>query len=68
MDCVDGSDENYMLCGYPKSGRPTVTQSTTNQPTNIESGNKIYTAVTPGKLTAHVYRNFRFIILIIDLI
>lgn len=32
VDCIDESDENYLLCGYPKGGRPTTTTTSTPRP------------------------------------
>lgn len=42
FDCFDQSDENYLLCGYPESGRPQAitTTSTTERP--AFDPNKIY--------------------------
>lgn len=40
VDCFDESDENYLLCGYPESGRPPPTTTTTTTVRPSYSHNK----------------------------
>lgn len=48
VDCIDASDENYLLCGYPKGYVPTTTTTTTTtvrSPTASENNDLLYRIV-----------------------
>lgn len=41
-DCLDESDENYLLCGYPKGVLPAKVTTTTSTPKPIYDSDTIY--------------------------